>query len=188
MSHDTPESCQVALKEWAQVCDALGRGSQSVLIRKGGIDEGMGGFRPEKPSFWLCPTSTHQAQQGLRSGIEPRRKPDPNSIVLSTLAVVTFSAFVERLDVLESLEDFHDWTTETIASRYHYRTPGAWVLGVRVYRRRQAHTLPMAPLFSGCRSWVELPMPLPCDGMEPVLSNSDHDSLMALLRNRVSPC
>ena len=38
---------RTAFKEWAIVVDALGRGRQSVILRKGGIAEGRGGFRPE---------------------------------------------------------------------------------------------------------------------------------------------
>src|SRR5437762_3589694 len=34
-----PSSLQVALKEWASVCRALERGTQVILLRKGGIYE-----------------------------------------------------------------------------------------------------------------------------------------------------
>ena len=32
-------------KEWTLICDALGRGEQSIILRKGGIAEGRAGFR-----------------------------------------------------------------------------------------------------------------------------------------------
>lgn len=31
-------------KEWAVVCEALGRGQQCIVVRKGGIAEGREGF------------------------------------------------------------------------------------------------------------------------------------------------
>ena len=34
----------VGFKEWAIVCEALGRGEQSIILRKGGIAEGRDGF------------------------------------------------------------------------------------------------------------------------------------------------
>jgi hypothetical protein len=34
----------VGFKEWALVCEALGRGEQTIILRKGGIAEGRGGF------------------------------------------------------------------------------------------------------------------------------------------------
>jgi len=34
----------VGFKEWSLVCDAFGRGEQSIILRKGGIAEGREGF------------------------------------------------------------------------------------------------------------------------------------------------
>ena len=36
--------------------DALGRGEQIIILRKGGIHEGRGGFQVDQPEFWLFPT------------------------------------------------------------------------------------------------------------------------------------
>ena len=61
------DSCAVAFKEWAGICDALIAGRQSIVVRKGGISEsaGPGVFVPEHSEFWLFPTWVHQAEQGL---------------------------------------------------------------------------------------------------------------------------
>src|SRR5438105_870543 len=61
-----PDSSGFAFKEWAGVCDALMTGRQTIILRKGGILEGHGGFAPEHSFFWLYPTHVHQAEQGLR--------------------------------------------------------------------------------------------------------------------------
>ncbi len=36
---------RVAFKEWTVVVDALGRGDQIIILRKGGLSEGRDGFR-----------------------------------------------------------------------------------------------------------------------------------------------
>jgi len=54
---------RVAFKEWEIVVDALGRGEQIVLLRKGGLHEGREGFRPEYQRFLLFPTLYHQQRE-----------------------------------------------------------------------------------------------------------------------------
>ncbi len=39
---------RIAFKEWAVIVDALGRGDQILILRKGGISEGRGGFQIEQ--------------------------------------------------------------------------------------------------------------------------------------------
>ena len=48
-----PVTCAFAFKEWAGVCAALESGRQSVILRKGGIADGPGGFVPDHEAFWL---------------------------------------------------------------------------------------------------------------------------------------
>jgi hypothetical protein len=55
----------VAFKEWEIVVDALGRGEQILLLRKGGIHEGRGGFRPEHRRFLLFSTHYHQQRESV---------------------------------------------------------------------------------------------------------------------------
>ena len=50
----------VAFKEWALVCEALGNGRQSLILRKGGIAEGRDGFAFKHPNFFLFPTWFHE--------------------------------------------------------------------------------------------------------------------------------
>jgi hypothetical protein len=46
----------MAFKEWAVVCEALGSGRQSVILRKGGIAEGREGFAfLHREFFQSCP-------------------------------------------------------------------------------------------------------------------------------------
>ena len=50
----------VGFKEWAIVCQALGEGRQSVMLRKGGIAEGRDGFAFRHREFFLFPTFFHE--------------------------------------------------------------------------------------------------------------------------------
>ena len=55
-----------AFKEWAVICDALSRGEQALILRKGGIAEENGEFRPDHARFWLFATYLHQKPDGLK--------------------------------------------------------------------------------------------------------------------------
>ena len=56
----------VGFKEWAVVCNALGRGEQSVIVRKGGIAEGREGFSFRERKFYLFPTFFHEQLEKTR--------------------------------------------------------------------------------------------------------------------------
>src|SRR5437763_3391140 len=57
----------VGFKEWALVCEALGRGEQTILLRKGGIAEGRQGFGFRYPDFFLFPTFFHEQAGKVRT-------------------------------------------------------------------------------------------------------------------------
>ncbi len=152
-----PPACGVAFKEWAGVCAALGAGRQSLILRKGGVAEAGGEFRPEHPAFWLYPTVVHQAEQGLRTPAAAPITPFPPEVVpLGALAVVEWTGRVDTLDQLAALAPFHDWTEATIRGRFDYRRPGLWALVVRVYRRDEPLPLAVTPEQLGCKTWVPL--------------------------------
>ena len=52
---------KTAFKEWAVICHALGTGRQVLILRKGGIGEDAGMFRPEHREFLFFPTGFHQS-------------------------------------------------------------------------------------------------------------------------------
>jgi hypothetical protein len=184
-----PVACSVAYKEWAGVCRALGEGRQTVLLRKGGISEGPGGFRPEYPAFWLYPTHLHEAQQGLRDETPPARVTTPDGFLdLDLLAVVDALAWVDRAEELDALDEFHVWTDETVQKRFSYRSRGLWVLGVRIYRRDPAARIAITPDQAGCKTWVPLEFPVDANRVRAILRDEDailrRDALLARLRTR----
>ncbi len=170
-----PESSAVAYKEWAGVCRALGTGRQTILLRKGGIAETGGVFHPEHGAFWLYPTHLHEAQQGLRDEDFQPEEDEPSALVrINFFAVVGSVTWVDRLDIVAELPPFHVWTEESILKRFGYRTPGIWVLGVRVYRRSEPFEVTIQPAHAGCRTWVPLDPPAATNRVTPVLSDEDY--------------
>lgn len=174
-----PATCGIAFKEWAGVCDALARGTQTLLLRKGGIDEGPGGFRPEHSVFWLYPTRVHQAEQGLATGPPARASSiSVDTVVLSAMARVVLVAHLDRPEQLDRLEGFHVWTAETVWKRYHYRRPGLWVLGVRLFVHPEGWSVPITPDQAGCKSWVPIDPPLSTERVVPVLDQVAFEARM----------
>jgi hypothetical protein len=171
------KSCAVAFKEWAGVCDALIGGCQSIVVRKGGISEtaGPGIFDPEHSQFWLFPTWVHQAEQGLRrsAGLVPaaHQSAGDGSIPIGALICVDLIGLVEREETLSLLEEFHVFTRETITKRFHYRRPGLWIMGARVWRREPAFMLAPTLEQAGCKTWVTLEQPLATDGLTVVVDD-----------------
>ena len=54
---------RTAFKEWVVICRALGTGRQVLILRKGGIGEEAGTFRPEHCEFLFLPTGFHQSPE-----------------------------------------------------------------------------------------------------------------------------
>jgi hypothetical protein len=171
------DTCAVAFKEWAGVCDALFDGRQAVIIRKGGISEGSGPgvFTPEHSEFWLYPTWVHQAQQGIRAEAGaplPAHQAAAGGLVpIRALVRIELTSYVENEDKLTALRETHVFTHETIAKRFHYRTPGLWILGARVWRHDPGFTIAATTEHAGCKTWVTLDEPLPTSGLNPVLDD-----------------
>ncbi|MCA1686465.1 MAG: DUF1802 family protein [Planctomycetia bacterium] len=184
-----PTASGIAFKEWEGVCEALTTGRQSLILRKGGIEEGPGGFSPDHRAFWLYPTRVHQAAQGLKPG--PRRPPDPapqtpeGTIGLRGFAVVALIGRIDSAERLSGLDDLHVWTAETVGQRFQYRHPGLWVLGVRILRPERPVPVPEAPEHAGCKTWVRLGVELPTAGLVPVLDGPTFGAEMDRLRSLV---
>jgi hypothetical protein len=78
----------IGLKEWALVCQALGEGRQTVMIRKGGIAEGRNGFAFRYSEFFLFPTFFHEQLDRVRLSNAVLPRPIPNEVEIRYLARV----------------------------------------------------------------------------------------------------
>lgn len=163
-----------ALKEWASVCAAIAAGRQTVLLRKGGIDEGPGGFRVQHAEFWLYPTRFHQSAAELRPDAaeflaHPAAAPPPAGTV--SLRIYAVATRVERIVDVNQLDAFrggHILSESAVAERFHYRQPGLFAIEFIAYDRAPPHEVPELPEFAGCHSWVDLGRDLPTSGLSPI--------------------
>jgi hypothetical protein len=182
-----------ALKEWAVICRALAEGRQAILLRKGGIAETSGEFRLEHTRFWLFPTYVHQQRTGITEDALPllhaveAERPGEGMLRLSHFAEVAGVYHVHDLASAWKLEGLHCWSQDTVRARFHYRTPGFFVLPVRVYRAVQIVEIPDTPYYAGCRSWVDLEQELPTDGAAPVLGEPPFHTLLRTLDQLLQP-
>lgn len=152
----------VALKEWAVVCDLLLAGEQTLLLRKGGIaeDDGPGRFRLETPRFALFPAWLHQRPEGIKPRWREQVKvydAEPSDIEIRGLGVIDHVWQVPSRDALDKLDDLLCWTPEQIDMRWNYKPDRPlYLLAVRTYRLTMPRTIVNNPQYAGCKSWVHL--------------------------------
>jgi hypothetical protein len=178
----------IAFKEWAIICEALGEGRQSIILRKGGIHEGRDGFSFKHPEFWLFPTLFHEqiARTSLPAGT-PIPAGKSREIGVRFFVKVDWTATITSLDTALGLADFHVWNEEVVQERFHYdEAPGLHLAFLRVYRAEPAWAFPDEPKYGGCRSWVTIPEPPAGGALTPVLSDDEHERRSAALRAAVS--
>ena len=182
-----------ALKEWAIVCRALADGRQTLLIRKGGIQEIKDGFQVTHRDFWLFPTYVHQKAGDLIPAVHAeferaqKAQPPGDSVSFQLYATVEDAVRVMDLERLRALEGHHILSWDCIAARFHYRNkPGVHVMTLRVYRRPAAVGLKNTPRYEGCVSWVDLDEAIQTGGCTPVLADAEFGARLADIRARLA--
>ena len=173
-------SSNIAFKEWAVVVDALGRGEQILILRKGGIREQRGEFHVDHHEFWLFPTQYHEAERS----VIPSKRP-----LLRELAAATPRDFVDieyyvvadtvltvtDLERVKRLQGRHIWSEQVLQERLQFgREVGLHALLTRVYRRTAPERFPLRESYGGCKSWVELEHGLSTEGLTPVLGDAEY--------------
>ena len=177
----------VGFKEWALVCEALGRGDQTIILRKGGIAEGRDGFSFRHREFFLFPTFFHEQVAKMRGGssiIPPQRE---GEIEIKFFARLERSMVITEWERAAALEPFHLLHADVVRERFDYdEAPGIHVAFLRVFRLAEPWVFADAPKYGGCRSWVHLPPVLREVEMEPVLSDAEHATRAAMLQHVIS--
>lgn len=166
-----------AFKEWTLICDALGSGAQSLIIRKGGIAEGRDGFRFQHADFLLFPTLYHEQTSKLK--LPPDTQfPAPRE---DGQHCITYAAHVEwtrdltHWPTVQALHRFHHWTEAEIEKRFRQDDqPGVSLAFTRIQRLSAPYIFPDSPKYGGCRSWIELPYFPAGTTLSPVLDDAAH--------------
>jgi hypothetical protein len=152
-----------AFKEWAIVVDALARGEQIFILRKGGIHEGRGGFRMEHDRFVLFPTLFQQQRESVIPSAQERfDQISPHFAPAGILRVEYWAEVVEhraldRFENVQALAGQHIWREEILAERFEWgREQSIYAIVVRVHRLPTKVEMPMLAEYGGCKSWVTL--------------------------------
>ncbi len=150
-----------ALKEWANAIEALGRGEQVILIRKGGIADPTFGVEAER--FYLFPTYFHQSE----TSSDPR-------IAITHWCGVVRTWRVRELDVLYRLEPFVIFPRAALEERYRFRGDQALhVIGVRTSALARPAMIEPTEAYAGCRSWVSIDDEIDVEESIPALSEGE---------------
>ena len=176
-----------AFKDWAVMCDAMGSGRQSVILRKGGIAEGRESFQFKHREFFLYPTAYHEQVSRLRPGLAEGLRAAPaardGSVEIRELFQLDWHAMVTRWDAARALEPFHLYREEVVRERFDYdASPGLQVAFGRGFRLATPWRFPDEARFGGCRSWIKLPSDAPAPtSLIPALADDVHTTLAVRL-------
>ena len=165
-----------ALKEWASIIEALGRGEQVILIRKGGIADPKFGLEADR--FYMFPTNFHEG-----SGAPPSSVAIP--ITHWCEAVRTWE--IRDLDALLRLELFVALDRKNLETRYRFRSDQAvHVIAVRTWALAKPAMIAMTEAYAGCRSWVSLDEEIDIDGSRRVLTDEQLQAKIDEVSTRLS--
>lgn len=160
----TETSPATGFKEWAFICEALGRGVQTIILRKGGIHEGRGGFQFQHPEFWLFPTGFHNQSEQLRwtppdaAEVAVPRDEEREQVNIRYFAKLHAVWRITDWDKVAALEPFHVWKEEVVRERFAWNEESCLHIAiVRVAALPQIWNFPYERSYGGCRSWVKLP-------------------------------
>ena len=173
------QNCAVALKEWATILEAMGKGEQLLLIRKGGLIEPGSGFEVVSPTFVFYPTFEHQAVNYLRDPFRryfedaaARRAPQ-GQVRVELVGQAVSSIQSQDPSIVERLGPFHIYNEAFLTQRLKWQPDLPLVIVVvRAFRLTAPAMLPVAPHYAGCKSWVELDAPVSLEGAAPVVGDA----------------
>lgn len=179
-------SSSTAFKEWEAVCAALGKGRQTILLRKGGIHEGREGFSFKHERFYLFPTKFHAQSEHIREEgtVSEGEWEEGDKVPIHYFCVASQAITLKDWDAVEKLHSLHIYTSETLRERFYWegRNMAKGSIHVALVRTYQLHdpiAVDYGKRYAGCRSWIDLPAASPDlqNGTSPVISDAEFSSL-----------
>jgi hypothetical protein len=183
----------IALKEWAVAVQAMLDGRQTLMLRKGGIEEETRDFEVKSRSFYFYPTFEHQKKELLKpeNQHEIDRTLENWSSVQTELIIEGYAEVVDDLEIasedqLRRIAPFHIWTDTFAEERLRWkRKSPLHLLVVRAYRLPSPIRISIREEYSGCKSWLDIDsLPVMPVGI-PVLSDSAFEELRESIRQTV---
>ena len=150
-------------KEWSFVCDALVQGKLSLILRKGGIHEGRGGFEWKHRQFFLFPTWFHTQADKLSWVPDNAQRTFPPEEERTRVDIIGYATLEQVWKVtdwskVEALAPLHIWKEDIVRERFIYDDESCLHIAlVRAYKLPQLWSFPYEKSYGGCRSWVTLP-------------------------------
>jgi hypothetical protein len=183
-----------AFKEWAIIVDALTSGRQIIILRKGGLIEGPGGFKVEHPEFFLFPTLFHQQRESVLPEAQARfdeimhLMPGPEVIRLECFARVEAWQKLESLSAAYALRGLHIWRDDVVEARFDWgRSKEIYAMAVRIFRLAAPVELPMRESYAGCKSWIELAEDIDTVDAHAVLDDTAFAAQLLLFQKALDP-
>lgn len=182
-------------KEWKLICDAMERGEQSLILRKGGISEGKHGFQWLHREFFLFPTYFHEQEDELQLGTDTKVNEQPTKereeVEIRQYARIELTAEITDLDQAKGFQDLHLWNESVIEDRFGWgENNGISLAVVRVYRLKEPWVLANRKAFGGCRSWLGMPENegLPeswKEDLEPAVASESFNEILESVKSRL---
>jgi hypothetical protein len=152
----------LAFKEWSYIVDALGKGRQNIILRKGGIAEEEGTFMIKGNKFLLFPTLFHQAKDNIKESWLPfldgeKYHTQDGKIKIDYYAELADKKLISDWNIIKKLSPFHAWKDSVVEERFNRWDENVHLLIVQVYKLQSPLLIDMLPEYEGCKSWVELP-------------------------------
>lgn len=178
-------------KEWQIICDALKSGTQSLILRKGGIHEGKDGFSfGSIKEFLLFPTRFHAQGDHVKKGgvFTPGKEWENGDVVhFKTLCKVEETYEVTDWEQVKALAPFHQWTESCIKDRFDWQGKGMasgriHLALLRAYKLEKPIEIEYAKHLGGCRSWLELDNVSLTSGYAPVISDSSFQEVSGVIK------
>ena len=180
-----------ALKEWAVTVEALARGEQVLIVRKGGIGEKR--FELPHDRFFLFPTYAHQRAELVKPQFRETfaealdRREDPDRLPLPVYAQISRSFPVADQEQLAALDHLHILTADYAAERLRWRRKHPlWAVALRVWRVDEVPVLAVTEEHMGCVSWVTLPDGITPGAMTPALSDEGFAAALSAVESAMA--
>lgn len=179
-----------ALKEWNVAVEALEAGKTILLLRKGGIKEGKGGFSVEHQRVLLYPTFEHQRPHLLKPEYASEVQPvasgwHPKTVKIGSWAEIAdiLPLETERAEMLMSeLLRFIIWNGQFLEERLKFKPQKPlFILFLKPFKLSQVYELPYDDSYGGCRSWIELKESISIQNSIPVWEEAEYRTLSSTI-------